>query len=388
MEKQYAPVRLLVRALVLDLALALAGLAGLPLRAQGPDCGVGALVNLVGFDTSTGEALFSLSGSGGSSWLVSWKQGAASARLYREPEDAGRFGGSVGPGSVFVFKRCGAGCLQAMRFDAGAWKPLGEPIVAPSTSTVHATYDLSGRPWAVIQSSSERRGFTHSWAFHLDGREWRAAGELDVTAVAVPGAAPAPWYDRAIVTGTGLFSADASPRSWLSGLPADRSGPGAQVVAFDRRAGAFVSPEGTVYRTADGGKSWSLSNWTPWGTGSAEPWRRGTDFSLDLPTGIPNGVLPVIWFDRRIQGKESVIFSEMTNGGRWRELASGPADIPTSAGRDVSVLLVLRTVPDRWSMIYGCVRAEGDPRLVVVEIDGKRIGAPKLVPVVAAESRK
>lgn len=359
-----------------------------PVLAQAPDCGVGSLVNLVGFDTSTGEALFSLSGSGGSSWLVAWKQGAGSARLYREPSDAGRFGGSVGPGPVFVFKRCGSGCLQPMRFEAGAWKPLGEPIVAPSTSTVHATYDLAGRPWAVIQSSAERPGFTHAWAFHLDGREWRAAGELDVTAVAVPGAAPAPWYDRAIVTGTGLFAADAAPRSWVSGLPSGRSGPGAQVVAFDRRAGAFVSPEGTVYRTADGGKTWSLSSWTPWGTGSAEPWRRGTDYSLDIPTGIPSGVLPVIWFDRRIQGEESVIFSEMTNGGRWRQLASGPADIPTSAGRDVSVLLVLRTVPDRWSMVYGCVRAGGDPRLVVVELDGKKIGTPKLVPVVAAETRK
>jgi hypothetical protein len=362
-------------------------LSAAPLAAQGPDCGVGALVNLVGFDTSTGEALFSLSGSGGSSWLVSWKQGAASARLYREPEDAGRFGGSVGPGPVFVFKRCGAGCLQPMRFETGAWKPLGEPIVAPSTSTVHATYDLSGRPWAVIQSSAERPGFTHSWAFHLDGREWRAAGELDVTAVAVPGATPAPWYDRAIVTGTGLFAADGAPRSWVSGLPAGRSGPGAQVVAFDRRAGAFVSPEGTVYRTADGGKTWSLSGWTPWGTGSAEPWRRGTDYSLDLPTGIPSGVLPVIWFDRRIQGEESVIFSEMTIGGVWRQLASGPADIPTSAGRDVTVLLVLRTVPDRWSMVYGCARAGGEPRLVVVEVDGTKVGTPKLVPM-AAERRK
>lgn len=370
-------------ALAFVLALTAAGAGDSPLRAQGPACGVGSLVNLVGFDTSTGEALFSLAGSDGASWLVTWKQGAGTARLYREPEGFGRFGGSVGPGPVFVFERCGSGCLQPMRFDGGAWKPLGESIVAPSATTVHATYDLSGRPWAVIQGSGERPGFNHAWAFFLDGRDWRPAGDLEVTAVAVPGAAPAPWYERAIVTGTGLFAADAQPRSWLSGLPADRYGPGAQVVAFDRRAGAFVSPEGTVYRTADGGKTWTLSGWTPWGTGSAEPWRRGTDYSLDLPTGIPSGVLPVIWFDRRIQGREGVIFTEMTNGGRWRQVAVGPADIPTSAGRDVSVFLVLRTVPDRWSMIYGCARAGGEPRLVVVEVDGAKVGAPKLVPIAA-----
>ena len=151
------------------------------------------------------------------------------------------------------------------------------------------------------------------------------------------------------------------------------------MVAFDRRAAAFISPEGTVYRSDDGGKSWSLSSWTPWGTGSAEPWRRGSDYSIDVPTGIAAGDLPVIWFDRRIQGQESVIFSEMTSGGGWRRIAGGPADIPTSAGEDVSVILVLRTIPDQWSMVYGCARAKGNPHLVVVEVDGTRVSAPKLV---------
>lgn len=348
---------------------------------RGPRCSLSVVPTLVGFDTTAGEALLSLPAREGGSYLVHWRQGAVSARLFREPRDAGRFAGSIGPGPIFAVRRCGEACLQPVRFDDGDWEPLGEPIAAPAAATVHTTYDRSGHPWTVIHGSSDRPGLTRAWAFHLDGREWRDAGRLDVAAPSVPAAVPAPWLPRAVVSGTGLFPASGEARPWLATLPAEGSGTGSQVVAYDREATAFFSPEGLVYRSDDAGETWRRSSWTPWETGEAEPWRRGTDFSIDVPAGVPAGSLPVLWFDRRIEDRESLIFTEMDAAGRWRRVGVGPARIPTSAGEDLTLALVLRSEAGRWSSLFGCVMSSGRPRLVVTELSGDRVSPPSLIPL-------
>lgn len=348
---------------------------------RGPECGLSAVPSLVGFDTAAGEALLSLPAREGGSYLVLWRQGAETARLFREPEGVGRFGGSIGPGPTFAVRRCGDDCLQPIRFDDGDWEPLGEPIAAPVAATVHATYDRSGHPWTVVHGSSDRPGLTRAWAFHLDGREWRSAGRLEVAALSPQGAVPAPWFPLAVVSGTGLFAATGEPRTWVSGLPADRGGTGSQVIAYDRKAVAFLSSDGLVYRSDDSGETWRLSSWTPWGTGEAEPWRRGTDFTLDLPTGVPSGSFPVLWFDRRLEGRESLVFTEMDAAGRWRQVAVGPARVPTSAGEDLTLALVLRSHDGRWSSLFGCVMSSGRPRLVVTELSGDRVSPPRLIPL-------
>lgn len=359
-----------------------------------PACGPGAGVHLVGLDTSSGEALFSVPGEEGGSWLAAWRPGEERARTVREPEGSGRFGGSVGPGPVFAFRRCGPGCLQPVHLEegdeAGGWTPLGEPILAPHAATVHGTYDLEGAPWTVIHGSAaatgkrapEGSGLVSAWAFRLEGREWRPAGRQQVTAVAVPGALPARWLADAVVSGTGLFSAAGEPRSWVSGLPAGRGGAGAQVLPFGpvgRSSAAFLSAEGSVFRSDDSGGSWRLASWRPWDTGTAEPWERGTDYSLDLATGVPGETLPVLWFDRRLAGRERLVFSEMTVTGRWRELATGPARLPTSAGEDLVVTHVLRGAGDRWSVLFGCVSSGGEGNLVVVEVQDGEAKGPRLV---------
>lgn len=375
--------------------LALAAAAA-PTAAAGPDCGLGRGLHLVGLDTSSGEALFSVPGEEGGSWLAAWGPGEERARAVREPEASGRFGGSVGPGPVFAFRRCGRGCLQPVhlgeRFEERGWAPLGEPILAPHAATVHGTYDLEGTPWTVIHGSAaatgerapEGSGLVSAWAFRLEGREWRPAGRLQVTAVAVPGALPARWLADAVVSGTGLFSAAGEPRSWVSGLPAGRGGAGAQVLPFGpagRSAAAFLSAEGSVFRSDDSGRSWRLASWRPWDTGTAEPWERGTDYSLDLATGVPGDTLPVLWFDRRLGGRERLVFTEMTVAGRWRELATGPGRLPTSAGEDLPVSHVLRGAGGRWSTVFGCVESGGGARLVVVEVEDGEAQGTRLVPL-------
>ena len=349
---------------------------------RGPECGLSAGLNLVGLDTRSGDALLALAAREGGSYLVAWRQGTARARLLREPEAAGRFGGSVGPGPVFAFSRCGTGCLQPLgRAERGGWEPLGEPILAPRAATVHGTYDLTGQPWVVIHGSAERPGFVTAWAFRLEGRDWRSAGRLEVTAVGVPGALPAPWFAAAVVSGTGLFPAEGEARSWVSGLPAGRAGSGAQVLPFDRKAAVFLSPEGSIYRSADAGQSWQLTAWKPWATGTAEPWRRGTDYTLDMPVGVPRAALPVLWFDRRFEGRETLLYTEMSPAGTWRQVAQGPARLPTSAGEDLAVAMVLRGPGDRWSALFGCVVSGGEPRLVALEVAGGKVGETRLIPL-------
>lgn len=371
--------------MALGLAIAavppVAAVAAEPAARRGPRCDLATVPTLVGFDTSSGAALLSLPALEGGSYLVAWRQGAETARLVHEPAGFGRFGGSIGSGAVFAFRRCGTACLQPIRFEDDGWKPLGEPIAAPPAITVNATYDLSGHPWTVVHGASERPGVTRAWAFHLDGREWRSSGQLEVTAVAPPGALPAPWFPTGVVSGTGLFHGAGEARTWVSGVPADRSGSGAQVIPFDRRAVAFLSPEGSIYRSDDAGTTWRLSGWTPWGTGEAEPWQRGTDYTIDFPAGVPAGVLPVVWFDRRIAGRESVVFTEMSAAGRWRQVAVGPVGLSTSAGQDLTLAAVLRGQDGRWSSLFGCVVSSATPRLVVVEVADGKVSPPRLIPL-------
>lgn len=373
-----APARL-ARTLIPGLLGLVLGSGGSTLSAESePACGVGAAVRLVGLDTASGEALVSVAGREGESHLVAWRAGKG-ARSFPEPEGAGRFGGSVGPGPVFAFRRCGRECFQPLRFEEGAWRPLGEPLAAPAGTTVHATYDRSGAAWVVVHAAGGDRGLRQAWAFRRAGSEWRPAGRLEVTAAGVPGALPAPWLEDGIVSGTGLFRAEAPPEVWVEGLPAGASEPGARLVPLGASAAALLSAEGIVFRTADGGATWRRAAWKPWASGATESWERGRDYSLDLATGAVGDALPVVWFDRRLPGRESLVYTEMSADGAWREVARGPGRIPTTAGRDLFADTVARAASGRWSTLFGCVRSAGSPRLVTTTVVEGTVGGPELV---------
>ncbi len=348
-------------------------------------CDVDTALNVASFDTATGEVLVGLPGTGAGAYLVDWRPTEPSARIERTPGDGPWFGGSTGPGAPFVFEACGAGCLQPITFRDGAWKPLGEPLAMPSAATVAGTYDRSGTPWVVVHgpaADAERRGhFVTAWAFRLEGSEWRSRGHLEVTAAGTPPALPAPWREDAVVSGTGLFSAGDAPATWVSGLPAGRHGAGSQVVPLAERVAAFLSAKGVAFRSTDGGASWSQASWRPWSTGTAEPWTRGRDFDVDRPLAGASDLLPLVWFDRRLSGQERLLLTEMSAAGRWRQVASGPARLPTSADEDLDVAAVLRDGKGRWTVLFGCVTSGGRPSLVLAESSGGDLDAPRLVPL-------
>ncbi len=353
--------------------------------AHGPRCDLDTPLNVASFDTASGEALVALPGADGGAYLVAWRPGGAAARIARTPGDGPWFGGSIGPGAPFVFARCGAGCLQPIVLRDGAWSPLGEPIALPSAATVSGTYDRSGRPWVVVHGpvpeTAGRPGFVTAWGFRLDGEEWRPRGRIEVTSAGTPAALPAPWLDDAVVSGTGLFSARREPTTWVTGLPAGGHGAGSQVVPLSERQAAFVSADGVAFHSADGGATWSRASWQPWSTGTAEPWTRGKDFSVDRPLAGSQDVLPLVWFDRRLTGHEALLLTEMSAAGRWRQVATVPARVPTSAGEDLEVSSVLLDGEGRWTVLFGCVTSGGTPSLVVAGLADGRVAAPRLVPV-------
>ena len=363
-----------------------------PLAATLPACGLGTYVSLVGLDTNRDEALLSLPGaSADEQILVTWRPGetSAPATVDRAP---GRFGGSIGPGPVFSLARCGATCLQPLRFYQGSWQPLGEPIAAPQASTSHLTYDRGGSPWLVLHGAAPREGYVTAWAFRLAGREWQRRGRLEVTAAGAPGAGPAPWRSDAILSGDGLFSATADPARWLRALPAPEETAdrgighllplGTTGASADRRGAVLVTGDGLVYRTTDGGATWHRSLWTPWETGTAEPWRRGADYQLDVPMGPLSPSLEALWFDRRFSERERVLVTRMSPAGSWSVSTTAPADLPTSAGEPLEVLHTLRAGDGSVTLLFGCVTSGGRPVLVERTL-GPRAQAPgpRLVPI-------
>ena len=350
-----------------------------------PRCNVDAPLNVAAFDTASGEVLVALPAAGAGAYLIGWRPADAAATIERTPSAGPWFGGSTGPGAPFVFETCGSGCLQPIIARDGAWKPLGEPLSMPSAATVAGTYDRSGTPWVVVHGpapdSAPGGHFVTAWAFRLEEGEWRSRGHLEVAAAGTPPALPAPWRDDAVVSGTGLFSAGESPATWVRGLPAGRHAAGSQVVPLAEHVTAFLSADGVVFRSEDGGATWSQASWRPWATGTAEPWTRGRDFDVDRPLAGALGLLPLAWFDRRLPGRESLLLTEMSAGGRWRRIGEGPARLPTSTGDELDVSAVLRDGEARWTILFGCVTSGGQPSLVLSEASGGDPSAPRLVPL-------
>jgi hypothetical protein len=275
---------------------------------------------------------------------------------------------------------CGGSCLQPLRWSGGIWEPLGEPLQVPAVNTASGTYDLNGDPWFVVHGKGDAPGQVRAWAFHLQGREWRLAGSMPLTAAGDLAAVPAPQRKDGVLSGTGLFSASGPPESWvqgLPGLPPQRQG---QVIALGGGAAAYLSADGVVYLSADSGKTWKRSTWTPWGAGTAGMWRQGSDYWVDLPVGDRRGPLQLAWFDRRTPGQETLYLTRLGTGGTWTTLTQAKSEISTKNDK-LQVSHVFAPREGVWLLLSGCVATAGESDLVVRVYDKGTLSAPRLVPL-------
>ncbi len=367
-------------------------------------CDSSATLTVIGMDTESGRLVFAVGGPGGGagSWIVELETGTAgaggvaaagsgsgaagaasalAARAWPERRSA-RFGGSVGPGPVLALQPCGPDCLQPVRFEHGEWRPLGKPVSVPSAGTVAATYDTSGAPWLVAHAASGQEGLVQASAFRFESGTWKSRGSLGVTGVGEPQAVPAPRQRDGVISGTGLFSADGPPSTWVAGLPGVAPARRGQLLALAGTDAAYLAADGVVYLSADSGKAWRRSVWTPWGGGETTGmWRQGTDFGTDLPFGDHRGELRLVWFDRRSPAAERVVLSSLGAGGAWTELAAAPTDVTTRNGDHLPVSQVLIPRGDSWLLLSGCAATAAGSGLVLRTFERNQLSEPRFVPI-------
>jgi len=368
--------RIAVAAFALCLAAAHAATSAPPI------CDGSAVLTLVGIDTSTGRMLFSLPASGGkASWLVELDGDGREVRAWPD-EPKGRFSGSVGPGPVLAAVPCGPSCLQPVRWQEGSWEPVGESLTAPAAATVNPTYDQTGAPWFLLQSEGTAAGQAKTWAFRLVGREWRNRGSMTVAAVGQPSVLPAPQRKDGVLCGTGLFSASGPPQTWVSGLPGVSTERRGQLIALTGTAAAYVSGDGVVYLSADSGKTWRRSTWTPWAsTGMVGIWRQGHDYWVDFPFGDHRGSLRLVWFDHRRPSEEMLVLTRLTQRGDFVRLAEIPGEVKSKNGEHLPVTQILVPEGETWILLSGCAATAQGSGLVLRVFDGKNVSEPKFVPL-------
>jgi hypothetical protein len=154
-------------------------------------CDTYTALTLIGVDTSDDVALFAMSSKQEEvpGWIVELRPMDGVARLYPDWRDPRRFGGSIAPGPVLVFGRCGNDCLQVMSWRDGGWREVGAPLTAASSATAYPTRDGDGVPWVVLHRPTDESGVVLAEAYRLSGGQWSAQGRLPVAAVGSPAVA-------------------------------------------------------------------------------------------------------------------------------------------------------------------------------------------------------
>ncbi|MES1242197.1 MAG: hypothetical protein ABUT39_11305 [Acidobacteriota bacterium] len=368
----------------------LAAVAAVAAEPAGPACGSTNPLTLIGIDTTSGAMLFSAPAVGaGSPWLIELSglgEDGGRARLFPDA-GKGRFGGSVGPGPVLAAAPCGNNCLQPVSWTGSAWQPLGEPLRVPTATTVSSTWDRNGTAWFLVQFPAAQDGSVQVEAFRLKGRDWESRGAMTVTAVGQPAALPAPQRKDGVLVGTGLFSSSGRPEAWVTGVPSLPAARRGQLVALTGTAAAYLSADGVVYLSADSGKTWKRSTWTPWGSpeGTVGIWRQGRDWWVDLPYGDHEGALKLAWFDRRMPAEEKILLTRLGQNGQWVRLSEARSEVST---RNESLPLSQILVPrgDAWVLLTGCVASAGSSSLVLRVFRDGRLSDAKLVRLESAGS--
>jgi hypothetical protein len=350
-------------------------------------CDSGSALTPIGVDTAAGRVLLAVpplggkvKGSGGDrGWIAELSLAGAEVPVHPDSGSA-HFGGSVGPGPVVALASCGSTCLQPVRWEGGAFRPLGEPLLVPAAVTGGATYDLTGSPWVVVHGKGGKAGETTAWAYRLVGREWKRAGGLTVAAVGDLPAVPAPQRKDGIVSGTGLFAASGPAEPWARGLPDLPPARQGQVIALGGGSAAYLSADGAIYLSPDGGRRWRRSVWTPWGADTTGIWRQGKDFWVDLPVGDRRGPLQLAWFDRRQPNDEKIVLTRLSPAGEWISLAESPSEVRSKNGERLPVNQVLTPTADTWVLLSGCAATAGGSGLVLRAYEHGAMAAPRFLP--------
>ena len=341
----------------------------------------------IGVDTQAQHVLFALpsrSGAGGAErWVLDVDLAHGAVRAVASQSGEAPFAGSTGPGAVLAAVRCGAKCLQVVRFRDGGWQRLGEPLLASDASTVHLTWDRAGAAWAVLHAI-DKSGGVAATAYRLDGADWASKGAALVRAVGNPGAAPAPAPEQGITSGDVVFGSTGKPRRFVTALPKLVGAASGQLVWLGGGSAVHLGSDGLLRTTADGGASWQAVHWQPMTPGQgALAWRPGVDYWIELPDGERTAPLAAVWNDRRSAEAQLFFAVQDAAAGPWRVEVTTPQGILTKAGERLPYNHVFRFAGDRWALVTGCVARQDGADLAIRRVAGGKLGPPELLRVVA-----
>ena len=373
---------------------AAAAVSGAPEAAPAPAAGRGAFVcdrestlTVFALDTASGLALLTAppARAGEPAWWIELPVAGERATV-RPAGDERPFAGSIGPGAPFAVRRCGDGCLQPVRWEAGGWRPLGGTLGGDG-GTVHATYDRSGTPWLVLHRAAGEAVEARAFRLGTEGR-WLHRGARTALGAGSVAAVPDPSSSKGVLSGSVRFTAAEPPASWISGLPAlppERRGellPGG--VAGGAVAAVYLDAGGRFYLSEDGGASWRRSDWAPWGQTRAQLWQPGRDYTVDLPLGDRRPPLAVAWFDRRDRAAERLHLTAWNPLRGWTETAALPPAATTLDGVDLTWDHLLRPSRDSWLLLAGCVHTAAGPGLAVRTAGPEGLAKPRFIPLLPA----
>jgi hypothetical protein len=376
----HVPSRLLIAFAAACAALSSTTAAGAALR-----CDSATALTLIGVDTRAERALFAVPArGGGEAWLIEADLRAGTASAALESGAGGRFGGSTGPGPVLAARRCGDRCLQVVAFRDGAWRALGEPLLAPASASIQGTWDRAGGAWVVLQTLTEADvpggKLVAATAYRLEGGDWGSKGALAVHGAGSAAVHAAPPGEEGIVCGDGQFTAAGRPRRWIEMLPPEVSA--GELVWLGGRAAIHLGEDGLLRSTDDGGARWQALRWQPWTGGEGDlAWRPGRDYWVELPEGERSTPLLGVWNDERVASRPRLHFARHEGAGAWRALVvEAPQGLLTAGGERLPYNHILR-FGDRLVLVTGCVARGEGPALAVRPLEGGRLLDPKLLPV-------
>lgn len=378
MTRRSLPLLLLCCALALPLA-----------AAERPfTCDQNTVLTLAGADTQEGRLLFRTA----DGWFLEvrpdatdpgggdWRERAAYHRAATEPPV---YGTSVGPGEIFGVHACGDGCLQAVVWRAGSWEPLGGPLRSVPSGTAHATRDLSGAAWLVVQSplapGEGPDDGVRARAWRLEDGAWTAAGAAVVRSAGAAAAVPDPNRSDAVLSGTVRFAVGEKPQVWVDTLPALASEQVGVLVPVESGA-AYLTAEGRMLLSPDGAR-WVRSRWVPWKKHPTRLAAPGRDYTLDLPTGDRRGPLHALWVDRRVGEGGQLHLTRWSPAADWDEVAEVEPEVTTLDGAKLGYSEIVVARPGVWVLLTGCVNTANGPGLVLRTAGAEGVTRPRFVPL-------